>query len=232
MSDTPTTEADSYGLVIPQPWVEIPLDDDGFATFTRDIVGRLRATEGWDRTAERRLELLISQLRNDIAVGQVRLAAVWTQGIDGRDGKPTVMVTGLAVSRLDSSELVATVTSVSTDQLVAGLAQAAPGEPGERRSDIEPPRKIVLAHAGEAVRLKRLYERELSILEKLRIYTQSYLVPHDAGAAICLVQFSTLNIEEASLLDELFDAIAQTLRIFKPGDSTDFGESLLEPTDV
>jgi hypothetical protein len=37
-----------------------------------------------------------------------------------------------------------------------------------------------------------------------------------------VLQFSTPNVEEGSALDELFQAIAETLRIFHPGEDTTF----------
>lgn len=227
MRNTTTTGADSYGLIVPQQWIEIPVEDEGFARYTRDLRRKLAAVEGWNKTAERRLEVLFSQLRNDLAVGNVRMAAVWAQGIEEPNGDPGIMIAGLALSRLVAAELAPNAPSVSTDRLVASLSQPSTAGDGERIVDLEPPAKIVLPHAGEAVRLKRMYERELSLLETLRYYAQSYLVPHDDGAAICVMQFTTLNVEEASLLDELFEAIAQSLRIFGPDDPTDFGESLL-----
>lgn len=224
---TSTTQADSYGLVVPQQWVEIPVDDEGFDRYSRDLRRQLAALDGWNKTAERRLDLLFSQLRNDIAVGNVRMAAVWAQAIEDLNGEPGIMIAGVALSKLVAAELTPNVPSVSTDRLMVSLSQPSSAADGERIVDLEAPARIVLAHAGEAVRLKRMYERELSVLDTLRYYAQSYLVPHDDGAAICVVQFTTLNVEEASLLDELFEAIAQSLRIFGPDDPTDFGESLL-----
>lgn len=228
MSDTTTTEADSYGLVVPRQWIEIPVDDEGFARYTLDLRKKLAALEGWNKTAERRLELLFSQLRNDIAVGRVRMAAVWTQEIEDPDGKPGVMIAGVALSKLVAADLMPSLPSISIDRLLAGLSQPPIAAEGERISNLEQPSKVVLPHAGEGVRLKRMYERELSLLDTLRYYAQSYLVPHDDGRAICVLQFTTMNVDEASLLDELFEAIAQSLRVFGAGDPTDFGESLVE----
>jgi len=220
--------ADSYGVVVPEGWISLPLEPEEFASFTADVRRRLEETPGWDRTATRRLDLLLSQLRNDLAVNRGSSAAIWAPAAEGPAGDARAFVVGLAVSKLPADDLLGNGLVVTADRLVAGMARAPEREDRHRVTDVSAPVKVTLDNAGEAVRLRRLYEREVSVVETIRFFTQSYLVPHDDGRSICILQFSTPNVEEVSILDELFGAIAHTLRIFGPDDPTDFGESLGE----
>lgn len=215
--------ADSYGLVVPEGWMGVPLDKEGFAHLGGQLKETLAATAGWNKTAERRLDLLLSQMRNDLLAGNVRVAAAFAES--GGEGEG-LLLAGVSVSKLSQADLGPADLVVTPDRLIAGLAAPKADDDGGQVHDIAPPAKVVLEHVGEAVCLRRLYEHRLSVLEVQRFYAQSYLVPHDGGKAICLVQLTTPNVEMASALEPLFEAIAQTLRIFGPGDATDFGESV------
>ena len=140
------------------------------------------------------------------------MAAIWAQAVENDDDTVTLLFAGIVVSKLEAEDLVpGGGVMITADRLATSLGGPSEAPDGERLN-VAPPFEFELEHAGKSVCLKRLYEHEVNPLETQRFYTQSYLVPHDAGASVCVVQFSTPNVEEASLLDPLFEAIAEPSR--------------------
>jgi hypothetical protein len=46
------------------------------------------------------------------------------------------------------------------------------------------------------------------------VFAETFLVPISEGDALCVIQFSTPNTEDATDFSLLFNAIARTLRVF------------------
>jgi len=218
---TDLTSADTYGIVVPVEWTEVPLEKSAFDTYCQLVLDELRKADGWTKTAERRVELLFTQIRNDLLRGRARMVAALAESSSDENGELVLLVAACAVSKLPATELLPSGRPLTVDQMHAALSRQRIENEDEHITDVEPPTRVDL-DAGAAVRLKRLHTQHIAPGQDLRYYAQSYLVPHDDGRALCVVQFSTPCLEEAGALDELFDAIARTLRIFHPEDPTDF----------
>jgi hypothetical protein len=232
MSPVRETGADTYGIVLPVGWTELPLDVAGFLSMARRLEEALEASPSWSSTLKRRIDLLFQQMQADLQDAAVGIAAIWAELEEpGEDGASRLITAGLAVSKLRAEALSKAAVDITVEQLAAGMGQSQRGSAADKVIDLAPATVVQLEHAGSAVRLERVYERKVSVLETLRFYAQSYLVPHDEGRSLCVVQFSTPNVEEVSLLDGLFEAIANTLRIFAPGDPTDFGGNAARDVD-
>lgn len=223
MTSTRQTEvADSYGLVLPTEWTEVPLDENEFASYRRDVLRDFRQVDGWSRSAERQIELVLTQIRNDLRSANARLAAVVAESEKSGEGL-VLTVAAVTVSRVDRAAL-GIRAPVTADTLVAALGQQ-PREDGRvRYVNLEPANRIDLP-AGPAVRIRRRYTSSPAPAQVIEYYADIFLVPHDAGQAVCTVQFTTPNVEDGSAFSPLFEAIARTLRIFMPGDPTEFSDS-------
>ena len=217
------TTADTYGIVVPQDWSPIPMDRDGFAAFRSEMLARLREESAWTKTGERRIELLLTQIHNDLVEGQTKLVAIVTHTEQNDDGSLELTAASCVVSRWHSEQLLPSGQPLEADQLLLAMNRERDevADDDDRVTDLEPPTLIEL-NARRGVRLKRLHDQKLRGAQRLRYYAQTYLVPHDDGTALCVLQFSTPCVEIVSALDPLFDAVASTLRIFMPDDPTSF----------
>jgi hypothetical protein len=215
------TAADTYGVVVPAGWTQIPLDQEGYTRFSRELLDGLKHTDGWSRTGQRRLELLLTQVRNDLRSGRVRLAAITASTEDGSGGEPSLLLAGMAISRLGAADLSSSGLHLEVEPLLAAMSRQRFDDAADQVVEVEPPTQVNI-NGWPAVRLKRLHDTRIPSGHRARLYAQTYLVPHDDGEAACVLQFSTPNVEEGSALDELFQAIAETLRIFHPGEDTTF----------
>lgn len=216
-----SSEADSYGLVLPVEWIEVPTDGSDFGRFRDDVLAQVRRIDGWTRTIERKLELLLGQVEYDLKAADARIAAVIADTEETAGGL-ALAAAGVTVSRVDKSSLGSRV-PLTTDSLIAALGQ----EPrnGAKVSYVNlQPAELVSLPAGLAVRVLRHYTATPAPAQVIEYYADIFLVPHDGGEAVCAVQFTTPNVEDGSAFSKLFEAIAKTLRIFMPGDPTDFSD--------
>lgn len=218
---TDANDADSYGIVVPVEWVEIPLDREGFDRYRREVLDELKIVSGWNKTAERRVDLLFTQVRNDLLRGQARMAAVFAESHTSEEGELEVLIAACAVSRLAADQLSPTSGQLTVDMLHRVMSRGHDDDEFDRATDVEPPTRVEL-DSGAALRLKRMHTQMVAPAQQLQYYAQSYLVPHNEGRSLCVMQFSTPCLDEAGALDELFEAIAETLKIFRPDDPTDF----------
>lgn len=80
--------------------------------------------------------------------------------------------------------------------------------------NLEPAAIVHLRDSGEAVRLVRTMDAGEVAGQTVRVFVETYLIPIADGDGVCVLQFSTPNLEEATTFSELFAAIAGTLRVF------------------
>ena len=56
----------------------------------------------------------------------------------------------------------------------------------------------------------------------MRVFVESFFVPvADAYDQLVVLQFSTLNVEEATDFSQLFGALANTFRFYREGEPTE-----------
>jgi hypothetical protein len=215
--------ADSYAIGIPPGWQAHPLDAEGFERALADLRRDVLA-QGASRTDARRLEFLQRQMQQQLLAENVQYVATMvsrTSPPDDAGPRPSVLLAGLVVTSKRRDELGAPV-AITTGLLVRGLAGS--GDATASGIDLEPPTEVALP-AGVAVRLVRFHSHSVPAgdrREQVEFYERSYLVPHDDGQRLCVLQLVTPTIEYAEPMAELFDAIAGTLRIFYPGQATTF----------
>lgn len=217
----PIAPADTYGLVVPAEWTEVPLEPTEFDAYRDAVLSRMAELDGWNKTTERKLDLLLSQVYNDLRMTNTRMAAVYAESEETDEGL-AITLAAVSVSRVDKSSLGLRV-PLTPDTLLMALGREPRKDSKIEYTNLEPPSLVDLP-AGSAVHLRRHYRVSPAPAELLEYYAEAYLVPHDDGEAICTVQFSTPNVEDGSVLSGLFSAIARTLRIFMPGDPTDFSD--------
>lgn len=217
METTTNAAADSYGIGLPDQWNDYPLEKKAFEAA---VTSQLQALEGEGVSVadRRKLELVHRQLRELLLGGKVRYAAgLAATSPSGENGDQTLVVASAAISKRSRTEMGSPV-PITAELLVRGLSQ--PDE-DETAMELAPPTRVELA-AGPGCKLVRMHRVKLSSTESSDAYAHSYLVPHDDGEALCILQLVTPSIGYVEEFGRLFDAIAQTLRIFKPGDPTTF----------
>lgn len=85
-----TADYDSLGIVTPAEWIALPIDRPDFDRFCAEA-GRRWREEGWDRTTQRRAEILLARIRRDLDRAGVQYAAMFagsgdeSEGSDGTD---------------------------------------------------------------------------------------------------------------------------------------------------
>lgn len=222
--------ADSYGIGVPDGWTEYPLEAAAFEASVVQLKRDLLA-EGAARADVRRLELMQRQMHQQLLSDNVQFLATLVRrspGVDPEnDGRPSLLLAGLVVSSKHRDELGAPV-QVTPSVLLRGFSGSRSS--AETGIDLEPPVEVTLP-AGRAVRIVRFHSHSVRTgdrTEQIEFYERTFLVPHDDGDRICVVQLVTPTIEYAEPMAELFDAIAETLRIFYPEGPTSFDSARVD----
>lgn len=211
---------DSYGLALPAVWRRIPLDREGFERFVGNQRRQLAETGELSRTAQRRFEVLLRQLRNDCARHGVVLVAVYaaTAGSSPDRAQVELLAATCTLATLDQPRL-GTSLPLTANTLLAAAAR------GNSGADVEPP-VIVDLPGGRAVRLVRRQrigqvqadEREVDGVDVL---AEHYLLPHGDGRRAALLSLATPNVECGDAMRALFRELANTLRTFAGDAPTD-----------
>lgn len=220
---------DTFGIVLPDTWIRIPLDDLDFEEFVRGQRRRLAKDGELTPTATRQLELLMRQLRNDCQRANVSLAGTLISHIeqtetlpDGDEIDPGLLTATCTISTVDrdamGSRLPLTVNTIAA----AMGRQPEPDDDGVVIANLAKP-EIVTLPAGQAVKLVRLHTHPPSVAtgEKLAVFAQHVLVPFDAGQQAAVVTFSTVSVSYSRPLSRLFDRMMETFRMFGGDTPTD-----------
>ena len=140
-------------------------------------------------------------------------------GDEEEHAEPTVVMAGLVTSTLRRRDL-GTDVPLMAEVMVKAFSAGAPSDDNQARFvEIEPP-TVCTVGEHQAAKLVRLMVAPDGRGGELKQFTQSYLVSVANGDAVVALQFSTINFEYARQFSELFERIAQTLRILYPDDPT------------
>jgi hypothetical protein len=199
-----TAAADVIALGLPDSWQDLPLEATEFEGYLSTVLDEL-TDAGVDRVERRRVEILQRQLRQLLLAEDVRYVSVIAEPVardefEDPDELPEDalgVLCAAAVVSVDDRGTLGAPGPLTAEMLVRGV---------ENRGTVEldPPRRIELP-AGPA-----------------EVLVQSYLVPFDAGQRLCTLQLVTPNIPHGGEFSDLFDGIAETLRIFTEDAAADF----------
>lgn len=227
----PRERVDTFGIALPPEWVRFPLGDD-FEQFVRSQRTRLAETAQLSRTAERRFELVMRQLRNDCQREGVSLVAALVLPIDadgelaggehGDTAAAGLLAVTCSISSINRAGL-GTDLPLTVNTIAAAMArQAATTGDGTEIANLEAPARVALP-GGPAVRLVRLhtYPPHPETRQRLKLFVEHVIVPYDDGQNAAVVTFASPNPEFAQPLSELFGEIAKTFRTFAGDEPTD-----------
>jgi hypothetical protein len=211
---------DSFGLALPAEWLRLPLGRDDFEPFVRLQRRRLAEHAELSRTAQRRFELVLRQLRNTCLREMITLAAMFAVPVDDES---TDLLAATCTLGTVSQDALGTDLPLTVNTLAAALSRFGPATTeGVELADLEPPAQVALP-AGPAVKLVRLHTLPPDPVSRarLQLFAEHYLVPFDRGRRAAALTFATPNVELARPLSTLFDEIAASFRMFAGDDPTD-----------
>ncbi|MDW3217072.1 MAG: hypothetical protein R8F63_00555 [Acidimicrobiales bacterium] len=215
---------DSYGLMLPEGWTAVPLDEAGLRTHLEEVVAPLREEDGWTKAMERRVELLMRTLVHELRSQRVSFAAGVTHlivepGTDEVDGR--LMTASCTISTTTAGDLGSPI-DITPDVLIRLFSAQRDREDGTRITDLEPPCVHPLS-VGDSVRLRRLVEGAgAAVGDDDAVFIETYLVPHASDGRLIVCQYSTPVVEESPLFSRLFEAMQSTFRVFEEGEPTVF----------
>lgn len=206
---------DSYAIRLPPEWREFPIDEEGLRRSRIETIDSLRKAPGWTKTAERRTELIFAQLGHALRAIKACYCAFFAgmssdEQEDGADAAPDLLLAGLAVSTLSRADLDTDV-PLTPDTVLAAYSMDRESPSGA--TNVEPPSVVTLEEAGRAVRLVRLVELGKVDGSPVQIFSETFMVPVADGEGVCVLQFTTPNLEDSPLFSRLFGAIASTVRV-------------------
>ncbi len=218
---------DSIGIGLPREWVTFPLDDAGFLRMVDGLRDEWRLHDNWDRTVERRCELLLARVRADLRASGARAAGMFVE-IPESDDDPVLLAGftfGIHTRRDLDTTLPLTLGNLAT-AMAAPQRRGGPRTPlpdGTTSTDLEAPAVHALP-CGHAVRLRRLCEVRRDATEQTgKYYAESYVVPIGDDQNACgVLQFVTTNVDLSAPFSDLFVAIAETLNLWTPDDETGY----------
>ena len=221
VGETMTVMPDSVALNLPEEWTDIPLEEDEYRTFTESQVQLLKDTGDWKPAELRQVELLMAIAFQAARQSRVMIASSYAavEQAEAEDDEDIFLMAGLIVSGLRRDEIDTDV-PLRAELLAKVFAEGVPSDDRRARYDhIEPPSVCEIA-GYKAAKLLRLVSTPTDPGQEFKQFTQSYLVSVADGDAVIVLQFSTINFEFAREFSELFERIAQTLRILYPDDPT------------
>jgi hypothetical protein len=223
---------DSFGIALPPEWARFPLESGEFEAFVRLQRQRLANEAQLSRTAQRKFELIMRQLRNDCGRASVKMVAVMLATID----EPEVVEGVDDLDQPDAGLLSATCTISAmsraslgsdlplTENTIAAAMRRPPAadDDGVEIVDLDPP-IIVTLPVGNAVKLVRLhtFPPDSQTWQRLAVFVQHLLVPYDNGERAAVLTFSSPTPAYAKPLSVLFDTMSETFRLFAGDMPTD-----------
>jgi hypothetical protein len=243
-----TEQPDSIGIAIPRQWNELPVERAQFDRFCTEAKARWVEAE-WDRTTQRRAELLLNRIRGDLLRHGVQFVAVYLGEPTDDDRAAAVPVEGedeAAQDVLMASCTVGTYTKevlgARADLTLGNLVMAFGRKHKQQQpqvsalrfksiTNLEPPILHDLP-IGRSVRLRRLYELLSEGFLPQRFYGETYLTPLAGEGGRCTItHFTTPNLGLAPVFSELFEKIAATLTFWTPDDETSFESEWVDTFD-
>lgn len=216
---------DSFTLVLPEEWEDVPLNPPEYMQYLSRQVERMKSDKLLDRSEIRQYEMLAVAIHRIIREQRVVLASTFVAVEDGSDGNggteasAALLMANLAMS-IARREDFGTDAPLRAELIVRSFAEGSrSNDSGLRYDDIEPPQVCDIA-GMQGAKLVRLMTMEMDPGQQFKQFSQSYLIPFAEGDAVLIMQFTTINFPFARQFSELFDKIAQTLRILNPDDST------------
>lgn len=212
---------DSVALDLPEEWNDIPLEEDEYRAFTETQIQQLKDTGDWKPAELRQVELLMALAFQAATQSRVMIASsyVAVEEAQSDDDEDIFLMASLIVSGFRRDEI-GTDVPLRAELIAKVFAEGAPSDDRKARYDhIEPPSVCEVA-GYKAAKLMRLMSLPTDPGQEFKQFTQSYLVSVADGDAVIVLQFSTINFEFAREFSELFERIAQTLRILYPDDPT------------
>lgn len=221
VGETMAEMPDSVALDLPEEWNDIPLEGEEYRAFTASQIQQLKDSDDWKPAELRQVELLMALAFQAATQGGVMIASsyVAVEEAESEDDEDIFLMAGLIVSGFRRDEIDTDV-PLRAELIAKAFAEGAPSDDHRARYDhIEPPSVCEIA-GYRAAKLMRLMSVTTDPGQEFKQFTQSYLVSVADGDAVIVLQFSTINFEFAREFSELFDRIAQTLRILYPDDPT------------
>lgn len=252
-SMTDTVRPDSLGIAVPSEWVEVPVDRRQFDEFASALrTGWV--DHGWDRTTQRRAELLLARIRRDILRAGIQFIAVYIDEPTDEDRAAASPLPGEEPSAEEREIVMSTVTvgtytkdqlgakaNLTVGNLLVSMSRKSERDPSHRDApdaprykrivDLQPP-VVHRMPIGRSVRLRRLYELLTPGVLPQRFYGESYLAPiGDTGDECVIAHFTTINLGLTSVFSELFETIAGTITTWTPDEPTSFESEWVESSD-
>ena len=231
---TALAEIDTFGLILPATWTGLPLEQAAFDVFCTELRKRWRTEPDWDRTSERKAELLLRRVRSELTRhGATFAGAFFDMGVP--DHKPPTeqnlqpmmaVCTFAAYSQADlQTDLPLTLPVLFTAFATTSGTDGRPSERHGTMTNLQPPEVDTLP-VGKVVRLRRLYRPRGFGVHTDPFYAESFIMPlGDDGLAAGVLQFATVNTDIAHQFSDLFEAIAKTMTLFTPDQPTDFSRT-------
>lgn len=223
---------DSFAIALPPEWVRIPLGSD-FEEFARAQRARMAENGELPKTAQRQLELMLRQLRNDCVRSEVTLAALTMTLVESETGLEVTEFDPESTTKTELLSATCTLSSVSrsglgthlpltANTIAAALSRIRDHADGTEIVNLEPPEtlKTPAGSAAKAIRLVTFPPAPIT-RQRLTLFTQNFFVPYDDGDRAAVISFSSPTITFARPLSALFDAIMLTFRMYGGDDPTD-----------
>ena len=179
------------------------------------------------KTEERRLEASFGQLRTALISNGISSLAVFADILPKDDADPEgehVIVTATCAITTVSKDTLETSLPLKPELLAAIFSkERSPKEVLKSRAKttpVEPP-EVIEIPVGKTLVLKNLLEYSQSMVEVVKVYTQTYLIPQDESYdTLTLIQFATPTLDLSKDFSELFGKIAETFAFLREGDET------------
>ncbi len=223
-----TIMPDSIVLTLPEQWEDIPLEDAEYREFVEEQLEAIKEAGFDDRADLRQLELLFDlghQLAKDARVVMASSLLAILDSSENKDQEKdteddaTVLLANLVASVFFREDLGSDV-PLRAEILAESYSRHAPSGGKNARYDFIEPASVCELGDLRAAKLLRLTSLPPERGADLVQFIQTYLVSVADGDAVVVLQFSTMNHELAREFSELFEAIAQTLRVLYPNDPT------------
>jgi hypothetical protein len=254
------SDYDSIGIGLPREWATLPIEQRAFDAMCADLRRRWREDPAWDRSTERRAELLLARVRAEMRKAGIKAAGMYVESFGDADqpdadqpdaeqpdvdgpapGSETAQESPQAE---DPEVLMATFTfgiyaradlETELPLTLANLAAAFSAPPRRaqeyrRITNLELPALYEL-RPGVSVRLRRLYELAGPGRLPERFYGESFVLPlGDDDEACGILNFVTTNVDLAQNFSVLFASIADTVTLWTPEEETAYEPRRAEPS--
>ena len=229
------SDYDSIGIGLPREWATLPIEQRAFEAMCDDLRKRWREDPQWDRSTERRAELLLARIRADMRKVGIKAAGMYVESFGepepaSVDAEVEVLMATFTFGIYNRADL-----ETKLPLTLANLAAAFSAPPRrtheyKRITNLELPALYEL-RPGTSIRLRRLYELEQPGRLPDRFYGESFVLPlGDDDEACGILNFVTTNIELSMNFTGLFASIADTVTLWTPDEETAYEPRQIEPS--